>query len=98
MPFDPVGFQTNPADELDGILRRWAAELRSGRHRQCADRFNGENGTHCALGVVFNNSKEVFASNLDLDWLITITRANDSGKTFPEIADMIDAYADARQS
>lgn len=98
MPLDGTNYLKR-ADQIDADLRMWAAEARSGRHKQLCGWYGDVFGTGpvCIWGLAFR---------LGLDHLeyvanvpeLALRSKNDSGIPFSELADMIDAYADARQS
>ena len=96
-------------DEIIENRRKWAAELRSGKWKQCRSSLH-RNGGYCCIGVAAVSVcgtrleeagpvSEPTQPYLDVrDAMgfgthheVRFINANDEGKTFAQIADMVDA-------
>lgn len=97
--------ETLSAEQVMENRRKWAAELRSGAWEQCQAAYH-DDGTYCCLGVLnqlfcgdphgegWNGAKGTAErlAGLSRPQVQEFIEANDRhGKTFAQIADMVDA-------
>lgn len=88
------------------LKAKWLAALRSGKYRQARERLCTADGAMCCLGVLCHiqgadvillPQEQVphgtrYAAGIGLTAMQRLASMNDSGKSFPEIADYIQQY------